>query len=59
MVTPQTTKVSHSGITDAYDATTVRYDACMIKPVARWAPTIFYGLKVMMVMTFGDNVLFI
>ena len=36
-------RVNDGGITDAHGATTVRYDACTVKPVAPWAPKIAYG----------------
>ena len=33
-----------------HDATTVRYGACMVKPIASRAPTIACGLMVIMIM---------
>ena len=51
MAVPQrTTTVNDGGITDAHDATTVRYGACTVKPVA----PIVYGLMVIMIMIFGE-----
>ena len=52
----RTTTVNDGGITDAHDATTVRYGACSVKPVAPRAPTIVYGLMVIMIMILGENV---
>ena len=50
----RTTRVNDGGITDAHDATMVRYGACTVEPVAPGAPTIVYGSIVIMI--FLDNV---
>ena len=41
---------------DAHNATTVRYSACSVQLVAPQAPTIVYGLMMIMIMIFWDNV---
>ena len=46
----RTTRVNDGGVTDNHDATTVRYGACTVKPRA---PTIVYGLIVIVIMIFG------
>ena len=51
----RTTRVNDSGIMDAHDATTVRYGACTVKPVAPWAPTIALGLVKPIIIIFGDD----
>ena len=55
-VSLRTTRVNHGGITNDHDATTVRYSACTVKPVALRTPTIAYGLTVAMIMIFGNPV---
>ena len=56
-VPPPTRRVNDDGITDAHDATTARYGACTAKPAAPRAALIVYGLVLIMIMIFGDNVL--
>ena len=54
MAVPQrTTRVNDGGITDNHDATTVRNSACTVQPVAPRAPTIAYGLMMIVMMIFG------
>ena len=52
----RTTTVNDSGITDAHNATTVRYGVFTVNPVVPRAPTIVYGLMVFKIMIFEDNV---
>ena len=52
----RTTRINDDGITFAYDATMVRYGACMVKPVVPRAPTIACGLVVIMIINLGDNI---
>ena len=54
MVVPlRTTRVNDGDITDNHHASTVRYDAYTVKPVAPRAPTVVYDLMVIVIMIFG------
>ena len=49
----RTTRTDDGGIADNQDATTVRYGACTVKPVAPRAPMIVFGLMAIVRMIFG------
>lgn len=54
----RTTRVNHGGITGAHDATAARYGASTIKLIGPRVPMIVYGLSVIIIVTFGDNIEF-